>query len=225
MKGAQQCRDVQADFVCKLEKEQVDAFEVYPNTVRLNLLNGCPSRPPLRLCCIFFVFIYDYRRFSHISVHSKRKKNFPTTPSYSVCFLWVHEASSDTWILRTSTRPSPAAYTEGVTRGRKGKGVGRGGGGWGDKRRDHLPFPFHLFSPNVSPSPPPSQFATATKAINHCPSIHGEVSYAWSRSINVFVHVDQKMANSSLTRTRLSTSSATMSWFWSSELRNNEHEV
>ena len=56
MKGVQQCRDVQADFVCKLEKEQVDAFEVYPNTVRLNLLNGCPSRPPLRLCCIFFVF-------------------------------------------------------------------------------------------------------------------------------------------------------------------------
>ena len=94
MKGVQcrsrskeQCSDVQADFVCKLEKEQVDAFEVYPNTVRLNVLNGCPSRPPLRLCCIFFVFIYDYRRFSHISVHSKRKKNFPTTPSYSVCFL------------------------------------------------------------------------------------------------------------------------------------------
>ena len=47
MKGVQcrspskeQCRDVQADFVCKLEKERVDAFEVYPNTVRLNLLNG-----------------------------------------------------------------------------------------------------------------------------------------------------------------------------------------
>lgn len=96
------------------------------------------------------------------------------------------------------------------------QGVGRergwvGGGGWGDKRRDHLPFPFHLFSPNASPSPPPSQFATATKAINHCPSIRGEVSYAWSRSINVLVHVDQKMVNSSLTRTRLSTSSATMS--------------
>ena len=96
------------------------------------------------------------------------------------------------------------------------QGVGRergwvGGGGWGDKRRDHLPFPFHLFSPKASPHPPPSQFATATKAINHCPSIHGEVSYAWSRSINVLVHVDQKMVNSSLTRTRLSTSSATMS--------------
>ena len=47
MKGVQcrspskeQCRDVQADFVCKLEKERVHAFEVYPNTVRLNLLNG-----------------------------------------------------------------------------------------------------------------------------------------------------------------------------------------
>ena len=142
MKGVQQCRDVQADFVCKLEKEQVDASEVYPKTVRLNLLNGCPSRPPLRLCCIFFVFIYDYRRFSHISVHSKRKKNFPTTPSYSVCFLWVHEASSDTWTLRTSTRPSPAAYTEGVTRGRKGKGVGRGGLG----RQEKGPSPFSLSS-------------------------------------------------------------------------------
>lgn len=84
MKGVQcrsrskeQCRDVQADFVCKLEKERVNAFEVYPNTVRLNLLNGCPSRSPLKLCCISFVFIYDYRRFSHISVHSKRKKNSP----------------------------------------------------------------------------------------------------------------------------------------------------
>ena len=88
------------------------------------------------------------------------------------------------------------------------QGVGRERGwGCGDKRRDHLPFPFHLFSPNASPS----QFATATKAINHCPSIHGEVSYAWFRSINVLVHVDQKMVNSSLTRTRLSTSSATMS--------------
>lgn len=157
MKGVQQCRDVQADFVCKLEKEQVDAFEVYPNTVRLNLLNGCPSRPPLRLCCIFFVFIYDYRRFSHISVHSKRKKNFPTTPSYSVCFLWVHEASSDTWILRTSTRPSPAAYTEGVTRGRKGKGVGRGGGA-GETREGTIslfPFIFFLQTPTL-PRPLPN---------------------------------------------------------------------
>ena len=52
-------RDVQTDFVCKLEKERVDAFEVYPNTVRLNLLNGCPSRSPLRFSCISFVFIYD----------------------------------------------------------------------------------------------------------------------------------------------------------------------
>ena len=66
MKGVQcrsrskeHCRDVQADFVCKLEKERVDAFEVYPNTVRLNLLNGCPSRSPLRFSCISFVFIYD----------------------------------------------------------------------------------------------------------------------------------------------------------------------
>ena len=181
-------------------------------------------RSPLRFSCISFVFVYDYRRFSHISVHSKRKKNSPTTVLYTACFLWVHEESSETRIMRISTKPSPTAYTEGVTRGRKGKGVGGGGGG-GDKRRDHLPFPFHLFSPNASPHPPPSQFATATKAINHCPSIHGEVSYAWSRSINVLVHVDQKMVNSSLTRTRLSTSSATMSWFWSSELRNNEHEV
>ena len=94
MKGVQsrsrskeQCRDVKADFVCKLEKERVDAFEVYPNTVRLNLLNGCPSRSPLRLCCISFVFIYDYRGFSHISVHSKRKKNSPTTPPYTARFL------------------------------------------------------------------------------------------------------------------------------------------
>ena len=94
MKGVQcrsrskeQCRDVQADFVCKLEKERVDAFEVYPNTVRLNLLNGCPSRSPLRFSCISFVFIYDYRRFSHISVHSKRKKNSPATAPYTVCFL------------------------------------------------------------------------------------------------------------------------------------------
>lgn len=145
MKGVQQCRDVQADFVCKLEKEQVDAFEIYPNTVRLNLLNGCPSRPPLRLCCIFFVFIYDYRRFSHISVHSKRKKNFPTTPSYSVCFLWVHEASSGTWILRTSTRPSPAAYKEGVTRGRKGKGVGGAGGAVETREGTISLFPFIFF--------------------------------------------------------------------------------
>ena len=59
MKGVQQCRDVQADFVWKLEKERVDAFEVYPNTVRLNLLNGCPSRSPLRFSRISFVFIYD----------------------------------------------------------------------------------------------------------------------------------------------------------------------
>lgn len=156
MKGVQQCRDVQADFVCKLEKEQVDAFEVYPNTVRLNLLNGCPSRPPLRLCCIFFVFIYDYRRFSHISVHSRRKKNFPTTPSYSVSFLWVHEASSDTWILRTSTRPSPAAYTEGVTSGRKGKGVGRGGAGETREGTISLfPFIFFLQTP-LLPRPLPN---------------------------------------------------------------------
>ena len=139
MKGVQQCRDVQADFVCKLEKEQVDAFEVYPNTVRLNLLNGCPSRPPLRLCCIFFVFC--------------------------------------------ETREGTISL---------------------------FPFIFFLQTPPLT-RPPPSQFATATKAINHCPSIHGEVSYAWSRSINVLVHVDQKMVNSSLTRTRLSTSSATMS--------------
>ena len=162
MKGVQcrsrskeQCSDVPADFVCKLEKEQVDAFEVYPNTVRLNLLNGCPSRPPLRLCCIFFVFIYDYRRFSHISVHSKRKKNFPTTPSYSVCFLWVHEASSDTWILRTSTRPSPAAYTEGVTRDRKRKGLGRGAGETREGTISLFPFIFFLQTPPL-PRPLPN---------------------------------------------------------------------
>ena len=134
---------------------------------------------------------------------------------------------------RSRAKPGLCGYPQSLRQQltqRASQGVGRergwvGGGGGGDKRRDHLPFPFHLFSPNAYPSPPSSQFATATKAINHCPSIHGEVSYAWSRSINVFVHVDQKMVNSSLTRTRLSTSSATMSWFWSSELRNNEHEV
>lgn len=144
MKGVQQCRDVQADFVCKLEKERVDAFEVYPNTVRLNLLNGCPSRSPLRFSCISFVFIYDYRRFSHISVHSKRKKNSPTTVLYTACFLWVHEESSETWIMRISTRPSPTAYTEGVTRGREGKGVGRGGAGETREGTISL-FPFIFF--------------------------------------------------------------------------------
>ena len=153
MKGVQQRRNVQADFVCKLEKERVDAFEVYPNTVRLNLLNGCPSRSPLRLCCISFVFIYDYRRFSHISVHSKREKNSPTTPPCTVCFLWVHKASSETWIMRISTRPSPAAYTEGVAKDRKEKGVGRGLG-----RQEKGPSPFSLssFFSKPFPSPAPS---------------------------------------------------------------------
>ena len=164
MKGVQcrspskeQCRDVQADCVCKLEKERVDAFEVYPNTVRLNLLNGCPSRSPLRFSCISFVFIYDYRRFSHISVHSKRKKNSPTTVLYTACFLWVHEESSETWIMRISTRPSPTAYTEGVTRGREGKGVGRGGGA-GETREGTIslfPFIFFLQTPPL-PRPLPN---------------------------------------------------------------------
>lgn len=154
MKGVQQCRDVQADFVCKLEKERVDAFEVYPNTVRLNLLNGCPSRSPLRFSCISFVFIYDYRRFSHISVHSKRKKNSPTTVLYTACFLWVHEESSETWIMRISTRPSPTAYTEGVTRGREGKGVGRGGG-LGRQEKGPSPFSLSSFFSKRLPSPDP----------------------------------------------------------------------
>lgn len=156
MKGVQQCRDVQADFVCKLEKEQVDAFEVYPNTVRLNLLNGCPSRPPLRLCCIFFVFIYDYRRFSHISVHSKRKKNFPTTPSYSVCFCEY---------TRRQAIPGLCGHPQGLRQQltqKASQGVGRErgwvGGGAGETREGTIslfPFIFFLQTPPL-PRPLPN---------------------------------------------------------------------
>lgn len=109
-------------------------------------------RSPLRFSCISFVFVYDYRRFSHISVHSKRKKNSPTTVLYTACFLWVHEESSETRIMRISTKPSPAAYTEGVTRGRKGKGVG-GGGGVGETREGTIslfPFIFFLQTPPLT---------------------------------------------------------------------------
>ena len=110
-------------------------------------------RSPLRFSCISFVCVYDYRRFSHISVHSKRKKNSPTTPPCTVCFLWVHKASSETWIMRISTRPSPAAYTEGVAKDRKGKGVGRGLG-----RQEKGPSPFSLSSFFSKPFPSPAPF-------------------------------------------------------------------
>ena len=177
MKGVQcrsrskeQCRDVQADFVCKLEKERVDAFEVYPNTVRLNLLNGCPSRSPLRFSCISSMITDGFLIFQ--SILRERK-----IPRQQLRILYVFCEYT-----RRQTKPGLCRYPQVLRQQltqKASQGIGREKGWVGELGRQQKgPSPFSLspfFSlPLPPPPPPPSSFPIcySTKAITICPSIH-----------------------------------------------------
>lgn len=135
---------------------------------------------------------------------------------------------------RRQAKPGLCGYSHSLRQQLKRKasqGIGRGKG-WvgGLGRQEKGPCPFSLspfFSlplPPLPPPPPPPSFfqicyshegyhhlSLNTQCLFKLGSNEYRFPYVWPRSINLLLHVDEKMVKSSLTLTRLSTSSATMS--------------
>ena len=104
-------------------------------------------RSPLRFSCISFVFVYDYRRFSHISVHSKRKK----IPRQQFCILHVFCEYT-----RSRAKPGLCGYPQNLRQQltqRASQGVGRERGWVGVTREGTIslfPFIFFLQTPPLT---------------------------------------------------------------------------